>query len=61
MLISIMGKILVEEGCQQKDSARMNLAVKHWNEIGERHGRRYEGKDNLRGLNTERFASCAGV
>lgn len=39
----------------------MNLAVKHWKEIGERHGKRYEAEDNLRGLNAERFASCAGV
>lgn len=39
----------------------MNLAVKHWKEIGERHGKRYEAEDNLRGLNAERFASRAGV
>jgi len=35
--------------------------VKCWTEIGGRHGRKYEGGVNLRGLNAERLASCAGV
>lgn len=35
--------------------------VKCWKETGERHGRKYKGGDNLRGLNTERLDSRAGV
>lgn len=35
--------------------------VKCWKENGGRDWRKYEGRDNLRGLNTERFVSRAGV